>query len=140
MYSSTFIFAKKQYDTEFHQLDQAIGEAAKEIPGYLGEETWENTTTGLVSNVYYWKSLEALQQLIKHPKHQEAKAKQANWLDGYQVIISEVIKTYGDLKLSTLAAPCAGYSQGDGQQAGFPPCGRRPFTSMLGFTKACDTY
>lgn len=96
MYSSTFIFSKKQYDTEFHQLDQAIAEAAKEIPGYLGEETWENTTTGLISNVYYWKSLEALQQLIKHPKHQEAKAKQTNWLDGYQVIISEIIKTYGD--------------------------------------------
>jgi hypothetical protein len=38
MYSSTFIFAKKQYDEEFYRLDQAIAEAAKEIPGYLGEE------------------------------------------------------------------------------------------------------
>jgi hypothetical protein len=36
--------------------------------------------------------------------HQEAKAKQANWLDGYQVIISEVIKSYGDAKLTMLPA------------------------------------
>lgn len=52
MYSATFIFAKKQYDEEFHRLDQAIADAAKEIPGYLGEETWENPSTGLISNVY----------------------------------------------------------------------------------------
>lgn len=109
MYSSTFIFAKKQFDEEFHTLDQAIAAAAKEISGYLGEETWENTTTGLVSNVYYWESLEALQALIQHPKHLEAKAGQENWLDGYQVVISQVIKTYGDGKLNSLPL-----SQGQG--------------------------
>lgn len=102
IYSSTFIFAKKQFNDEFHSLDNAIAEAAKEIDGYLGEETWENTSTGLVSNVYYWESLDALQALIHHPKHLEAKAGQANWLDGYQVVISQVIKTYGDAKLGTL--------------------------------------
>jgi NADH:ubiquinone oxidoreductase subunit F (NADH-binding) len=49
MCSSTFIFAKKQYDEEFYRLDQAIAEAAKEIPGYLGEEAWENTSTELTN-------------------------------------------------------------------------------------------
>lgn len=102
MYSSTFIFAKKQFDNEFYRLDQAIAEAAKEIPGYIGEETWENSNTGLVSNVYYWETLESLQALIKHPKHLEAKAAQESWLNGYQVIISEVIKAYGDAKLTSL--------------------------------------
>lgn len=33
---------------------------ARSTPGYLGEESWENTATGLISNVYYWESLEAL--------------------------------------------------------------------------------
>ncbi|MFT3736606.1 MAG: antibiotic biosynthesis monooxygenase [Rhodocyclaceae bacterium] len=108
MYSSTFIFARKQYDEEFYRLDGAIAEAAKAIPGYLGEETWENASTGLVSNVYYWESLEALQALMRHPKHLEAKARQDNWLDGYQVVISEVIKTYGDAKLSGLPLSTAG--------------------------------
>ncbi len=108
MYSSTFIFAKKQYDENFHRLDQAIAEAAKEITGYLGEETWENTSTGLISNVYYWENLEALQELIKHPKHLEAKSSQDNWLNGYQVVISEIIKTYGDAKLKNLPLSNAG--------------------------------
>jgi heme-degrading monooxygenase HmoA len=100
MYSSTFIFAPGQFDDQFHQLDQEIAAMAKALPGYLGEETWENTTTGLVSNVYYWDSLESLQKLTQLPKHLEAKANQQNWLAGYQVVISQVLRTYGDAKLN----------------------------------------
>ncbi|MFT3954776.1 MAG: antibiotic biosynthesis monooxygenase [Piscinibacter sp.] len=99
MDSSTFIFAKGQWDDEFHRLDEAIAQAAKTTPGYLGEESWENTSMGLISNVYYWESLEALQALMCHPTHLQAKSKQANWLAGYQVVISQVLRTYGDSKL-----------------------------------------
>jgi heme-degrading monooxygenase HmoA len=100
MYSSTFIFAKGDWDEEFHRLDAQIASVARATPGYLGEETWENATTGLVSNVYYWESLEALQVLMQHPSHLEAKARQARWLAGYQVVISQVLRTYGDRKLA----------------------------------------
>lgn len=100
MYSSTFIFAKGEWDEEFHRLDAQIASAARATPGYLGEETWENAATGLVSNVYYWESLEALQALMQHPSHLEAKAQQARWLAGYQVVISQVLRTYGDRKLA----------------------------------------
>ena len=65
MFSSTFIFAKRQFDDEFHRLDEAIAAVARSTPGYLGEESWENRASGLVSNVYYWGSLEALQSLVK---------------------------------------------------------------------------
>jgi len=54
---------------------------------------------GLFPTVYYWETLEALLALTQHPKHLAAKAAQGNWLDGYQVIISEIIKSYGDSKL-----------------------------------------
>lgn len=100
MYSSTFIFAKGVWDEEFYRLDEQIANAARSTPGYLGEESWENAGTGLVSNVYYWESLEALQALMRHPKHLEAKAKQSQWLAGYQVIVSQVLRVYGDSKLS----------------------------------------
>ncbi|KVM89328.1 antibiotic biosynthesis monooxygenase family protein [Burkholderia stagnalis] len=96
MYSSTFIFKAGQYDDEFHCLDQQITEMARAIPGYLGEETWENAGEGLIQNIYYWESEEALQQLIAHPAHREAKAKQARWLDGYRVVIAKVLREYGD--------------------------------------------
>jgi heme-degrading monooxygenase HmoA len=99
MYSSTFIFATKQFDEDFHRLDQKIATMAKEIPGYLGEEAWENHATGLTSNVYYWDSLEALQRLMQHPDHLRAKNEQEKWLAGYQVVISQVIRMYGDKKL-----------------------------------------
>ncbi len=94
-YSSTFIFAKKQYDDDFHRLDAIIAAAAKGLPGYLGEESWENAATGLVSNVYYWSSLDALQALMSHPTHLQAKAAQANWLAGYRVVIAQVMRAYG---------------------------------------------
>jgi heme-degrading monooxygenase HmoA len=108
MYSSTFIFAKGEYDAEFHRLDQAIAEAAKSIPGYLGEESWENSATGLISNVYYWESMEALRALMQHPRHLEAKAQQEKWLNGYQVIVAQVVKVYGDGKLAHPAAAAVG--------------------------------
>ena len=96
MYSATFIFDKKQYDDAFYALDKTIAEAAKETDGYIGEESWENAETGRVCNVYYWRDLQCLQNLINHPKHLEAKALQANWLNGYQIVIAEVIRAYGD--------------------------------------------
>lgn len=96
VYTATFTFAKRQYDDEFHRLDQAIAEAARAIPGYLGEEAWENPSSGLISTVYYWRTLEALQQLIEHPTHIEAKGKQVRWLNGYHVVIGQVLKFFGD--------------------------------------------
>ena len=100
MFSATFIFAKGEWDDEFYKLDEQIAATARATPGYLGEESWENSTTGLVSNVYYWDSLESLQQLMRHPAHLEAKSKQSKWLNGYQVVVSQVLRVYGDSKLN----------------------------------------
>jgi heme-degrading monooxygenase HmoA len=96
MYSATFTFAKGTFDAAFDALDAEIAALAKSILGYLGEEAWENSATGLIANVYYWESMEALQTLIKHPSHIAAKEKQAQWLQGYQVVIAEVVRVYGD--------------------------------------------
>jgi heme-degrading monooxygenase HmoA len=96
VYTATFTFAKREFDEAFHQLDEVIARTARSLPGYLGEETWENASTGLVSNVYYWESMEALQALIEHPAHRAAKAQQSRWLAGYQVVIAQVLGSYGD--------------------------------------------
>ncbi|MFN6996565.1 MAG: antibiotic biosynthesis monooxygenase family protein [Aquincola tertiaricarbonis] len=105
MYTSTFTFLPGQYDDAFHALDQVIAEVARSIPGYLGEEAWENPATGLVSNVYYWESMDALQALMRHPSHVEAKQAQSRWLNGYQVVIAQVVGSYGD---GRIAHPLAG--------------------------------
>ena len=33
---------------------------------------------------------------MSHPAHLQAKAAQANWLAGYRVVISQVMRAYGD--------------------------------------------
>lgn len=104
MYTATFIFAKKDFDDEFHALDQAIASAARAIPGYRGEESWENAATGLVSNVYYWDTLADLQVLMNNPSHLLAKAAHTKWLDGYRVVIAEVQREYGVQGLGLVAA------------------------------------
>ena len=40
--------------------------------------------------------MEALQELIGHPAHIAAKQRQALWLKGYQVVIAQVLRCYGD--------------------------------------------
>lgn len=103
MFTSTFTFYKGEYDADFHALDNAIAEMAKAIPGYLGEESWENPALGLITNVYYWVSMDALRQLMTHPLHLQAKQQHERWLKGYQVVISEVASMYGSLDIHPLA-------------------------------------
>jgi heme-degrading monooxygenase HmoA len=100
MYTSTFTFAKGQYDDGFHALDKVIADTAKSIPGYLGEEAWESASTGLISNVYYWETMEALESLMQHPAHLEAKQRQGQWLSGYHIVIARVVGSYGDGRIS----------------------------------------
>ncbi len=62
-----------------------------------------------MSNVYYWESLEALQALMQYPRHLEAKAAHAWWLvwcctlDGYKVVILQVLRTYGGAGLGLVS-------------------------------------
>jgi heme-degrading monooxygenase HmoA len=100
MYSATFTFIAKEFDDEFYELDKRIAEAAKQIPGYLGEEAWENKETGKVSTTYYWESLDALQQLVNDPNHKIAKRLSDQWLEKYFVTISQIIKSYGNPEIS----------------------------------------
>jgi heme-degrading monooxygenase HmoA len=109
MFTATFIFAPGRYDDEFHALDVSIAEAARALPGYLGEETWHDPATGRVSNVYWWDSLEAVQALSTLPQHLEAKAAQARWLEGYRVVISQVLRTYGDGRLPSVPPAPGGH-------------------------------
>ena len=49
--------------------------------------------------------MDALEQLIAHPLHQAAKQRQGRWLQGYQVTIAQVLRSYGD---GRIAHPLAG--------------------------------
>lgn len=117
MYAATFTFAKRDFDERFHALDAVIAQIARSTPGYLGEECWEHPTNGLVANVYYWETMEALQALMSHPAHLEAKRGQQQWLAGYHVVIAQVIGSYGD---GGIDHPLAGRSGVPGERSDRP--------------------
>ena len=107
MFTSTFIFEAKPYDDEFHRLNDAIAERARAIPGFLGEEEWVNEENGLISEVYYWSTREALQQLIGLEVHREAKRQHDRWIGDYRVVLGEVFATYGTPGLGLAHTPAS---------------------------------
>lgn len=105
MISAAFIWEPGTYDTEFNELNALIEEAAASTPGFLGVETWTSEDRKRNNATYYWSSLESLKMLSVHPKHIEAKRRYAEWYNGYHVVISEVIKSYGDRAFAHATPP-----------------------------------
>ena len=96
MFSAAFIWEPGIYDSEFKELNELIEAVATSTPGFLGVEDWKSEDGKRRNATYYWKDLESLTALSAHPKHIEAKQKYAQWYNGYHVVISEVLKSYGD--------------------------------------------
>lgn len=96
MYSAAFIFKPGTYDDDFHELNKLIDAAAESNPGFIGSETWQTADATVLNATYYWQSLEALNEFSKHPDHLRAKKQYSRWYDGYHIIISEIIRSYGD--------------------------------------------
>lgn len=96
MYSAAFIFKPGNYDDEFHRLNELIDQAANATEGYLGAETWHSQDGKVLNATYYWESLEALREFSLNSHHLEAKKQYSRWYDGYHIVVSEVIRSYGD--------------------------------------------
>jgi heme-degrading monooxygenase HmoA len=100
MYSAAFMWEPGTYDAEFNELNALIEAAAIASPGFIGVEEWRTEDGKRRNATYYWKDMEGLKALASHPKHIEAKSKYAQWYNGYHVVISEVVKSYGDSAFS----------------------------------------
>jgi heme-degrading monooxygenase HmoA len=96
MYCASFIWEPGVYDSEFHRLNELIEEVAQSLPGYLGSESWQSREGSRNCANYYWKDLDTLKAFSAHPTHLEAKRQYASWYKGYHIVVSEVIRTYGD--------------------------------------------
>jgi heme-degrading monooxygenase HmoA len=96
MFIATFMWEPGEYDAEFRRLNEAIEGVAASLQGYLGVDSWQSAD-GLRKNAtYYWDSLETLHSFSMHPVHLEAKRQYSRWYKGYQIVISEMIRSYGD--------------------------------------------
>ena len=92
----SFLFTEKVLDEEFFALDALIARAAEATDGYLGKDSWVSTDGARRNSVYYWRDDTALGQFASHPDHLEAKRRYAEWYGGFQVVVAEVRKSYGD--------------------------------------------
>lgn len=96
MIAAQFIFQPGVYDDEFHALDTAIDEAAAALPGFRGTDRWQSADGTRTNAVYYFDSMEDVTALARVAEHRDAKGKVARWYEGYQVVVTEVIASYGD--------------------------------------------
>ena len=96
MYSAAFIWEPGEYDEEFHRLNKLIDEVAQGMPAFLGVDSWVSPDGKRKNATYYWASLEALKEFSSHTTHLEAKRQYARWYKGYHIVISEVVRSYGD--------------------------------------------
>lgn len=115
MYLASFIYRPGMPDPDFHRLNDAVAQAARDIDGYLGEDSWASEVGGRRMVTYYWRSPEALAAFARHARHRAAKREQQRWYEGYHVIISEVVTTYGDGRLDHVT--------GDARRKGGPDAG-----------------
>ncbi len=96
MFSASFIWEPGEYDAEFHRLNDEIEAVAQSLPGYLGVESWQTPDGTRKNATYYWDSLDTLKAFSTHPSHLEAKKQYARWYKGYHIVVSEVVRSYGD--------------------------------------------
>ena len=96
MFTAAFIFEPGTYDDRFLALDAQIEAAAAANPGYLGRDTWQTADGARINATYYWQDLESLKAFSADPNHQEAKRNYQLWYKGFHIVISEVIRSYGD--------------------------------------------
>lgn len=96
MYCAMFMWEPGVYDADFHRLNDLIGELARSLPGFLGVDSWQSRDGSRKCANYYWRDLGTLKTFSTHPTHQEAKRQYARWYKGYHIVVSEVIRSYGD--------------------------------------------
>ena len=91
-----FVFKPGTYDEDFQRLDARIDHYARNLPGFIRAETWQQPDHGNVNAIYYFADMDSVALLARFPTHREAKEQVRRWYDSYRIIISEVTSTYGD--------------------------------------------
>ncbi|MBW8722975.1 MAG: antibiotic biosynthesis monooxygenase, partial [Polaromonas sp.] len=81
-------------------------------PGYLGAETWRSPDGARNNATYFWDNLEALRTFSAHPKHLEAKRQYTEWYKGFHIVISQVLRSYGDGTIAHITPNERNRSQG----------------------------
>jgi antibiotic biosynthesis monooxygenase (ABM) superfamily enzyme len=96
---ATFIFRQHTHNADFVELDDEIMSRANSNPGFIRKGKWLSPDGQTIRVDYYFKDQESLQVFRSDEVHRVAKKRYAEWYDGYEVEISEVLHSHSDGKL-----------------------------------------
>ena len=96
MISCSFIFSPGSYDEEFHELDGKIESFASSLSGFVGVDRWVSDDGKSRNSIYYFETMDSVRELSRYPEHLVAKENYKKWYLGYQIVLSEVVGSYGD--------------------------------------------
>jgi heme-degrading monooxygenase HmoA len=91
-YAVIFTSVRTVVDEGYSETAERMLDLAKQMPGYLGEESTRNDIGITVS---YWASLEDISNWKKHPEHQLAQQNgREKWYSAYKTRICKVERDY----------------------------------------------
>ena len=96
MLTATFIFKQHTNNQAFKDLDDEIMRRAEANPGFKGKEKWLSPDASQIRVIYFFESKESLAEFSRDEIHRIAKARYAEWYDGYRVEIAEITGSWGD--------------------------------------------
>lgn len=96
MISASFIFSPGNYDEEFHELDGKIEAFASSLSGFVGVDRWVSEDGKSRNSIYYFDGMNSVKELSRYPEHLVAKQNYRKWYLGYQIVVTEVVGSYGD--------------------------------------------
>jgi hypothetical protein len=96
MLTATFVFKLNNTDGDFKELDDEIMRRAEANAGFKGKEKWLTPDGSQIRVIYYFVTKESLAEFSRDEVHKQAKARYAEWYDGYRVEIAEITGTWGD--------------------------------------------
>lgn len=99
MIVATFIFRQHTSNADFVALDDEIMARAQANPGFIRKGKWLSPDGLTIRVDYYFQDKDSLQSFRSDEIHRIAKKRYAEWYEGYEVEISEVMHSYGDGKL-----------------------------------------
>jgi hypothetical protein len=94
--SASFIFSPGNYDEEFHELDGKIEAFASSLSGFIGVDRWVSEDGKSRNSIYYFDGMDSVKELSRYPEHLVAKENYRKWYLGYQIVVAEVVGSYGD--------------------------------------------
>lgn len=77
-----------------------ISASAEANPGFKSQEKWLSPDGKQIRVIYYFDDSASLKAFARGKVHQEAKARYAEWYDGYRVEIAEITASWGEGRIT----------------------------------------